>query len=202
MVTKKEIEDECDAKIANFSTKLENLEQEHKQFGEEEKQFEEWYAKKEVIRQKLKELEDRQYIGNWGSSYGWNHGIIPKEFQFEGVSPAVIKSALCELRDVAMNDIVKTKEWQELSQQERILGLLFHFTPRHKAIHSQIQQLQDDISWWERRKSKVQTRAGLIQIAKNIAESERWTEQDRKKRADIEEIKRRIIAKTNNYEVK
>jgi len=194
MVTKKEIEEECNSAIEEAQKKLEVLKEQRKAFVSEDKQEEKRQVTENEIDEQLKKLEAEQYIGNFGSRDNWYHGRIPEEFGFKHEDSNEVKSALNELRIEKEEKIVNSKEYGELLSKREKLGYC-NFFAEHRKIHDEIEDCENTIKWKKEIIRDIQDKGFLISYGKDIVRYRKMKEAKMIKDKKIKKFKEIIIKK-------
>jgi len=197
-ITRKQIIDECNAKIAESELKLNELEQSHLQYSDEDKQ--------ESVREKLNNklwnqieaLENQSFIGNFGCYEYYSRGIIPEElivmFGLEDKFEELIclKEAMTRIRNEKLAKIKESDEYIAL-HNEYGLSSLSVITDNHSRIHADIIDVERNISWNKQRIDMALTRSGLMNITKHEAERNRHYQKSQIREIKIESYKSRLI---------
>lgn len=191
MVSKKEIEDECNKKITELQKELDELELQHKSYISEDQQDNQRYEKYKKLSRQLENLRNQCYLGNWGDYEHWYHSRVPQQFIFNEEDLREIKKALNILKDEKSNEIKEKEEYKKLSKlQDEVT--FSKFSEKHKELHKKIEDIQNSIKWNENRIKSIQTKGGLIKLTKDLAEYKRRDEANKIRGEKIQKYKEMI----------
>lgn len=196
MVSKKEIEDECNAEIAKLQKELETLNEEHKQFAHEDELIRANSAKYCELSEKQEKLALRAYEGNWGSRENWYCSRLPKIYEdnFAHYELDNVKSVLKELHKEKLEQIKESEEYLALDDEMQKLNLIrFRKSARHKEIEDAIDGVEHRIDFNNRRINKIQTKGGLIEVCKILAEQKRAAEDNETGAKQYAECKKLVL---------
>jgi hypothetical protein len=192
MTSKTELEQEYKTGIENAEKKLKTLEEKHKTFLSEDTQAEQQEEEKNILYHQQHELMQEQYKGNFGTYENWYHGKIPKKFYFNQEDREKIKEALTELKDENLKKIESSNEYKAIDIKIKKLFFNQIFSDEHETIHKDIDGLTHQIIYYKNKLSLIQTKGGLIQVSKEIAERKRWEEKQNETKEKIAKYKEMI----------
>ncbi len=172
MVTKQEIENECQKKIEQLQKELIILEEQHKGFTFEDEEDEKRIIVERKLSLQLNEMEYQQYEGNFGTKIDWYHGRIPNRFVFNEEDREEIKKALNEIRKENLEEMENTNLYKKISK-DREKVLWSNFSSQHTALHLRIEDLKYKIQWNENRIKMVQDKGEMIKIGRDETENKK-----------------------------
>jgi len=195
MVTKQEIETECQKEIEKLQKELSDLEEQHKKFTSEDEDEIKRQRDYNRLSNKLSVLENKSYLGNWGNYDNWYYSKIPSEFMFDESDSEEIKIALTQIKDESLKRIEETEEYKKVSEEKEKVTWS-KFSKEHSKIHEKIEDLERSVKWNENRINSIQTKGGLIELTKHLAQQKRQEESNKNKQEKVKEYKERILNAT------
>lgn len=179
MTTKIKLENEAKEQKQKLIEELETLEKEHLSYEnediEENKRNDIWNS----YQTKKNLLLDESWKGNWENRENWYNSRIPikyKNWYSKGDNEDyekrhALQEALTRKHKEKETKIIESKEYKLLKQkQEEIEEPII--SDIHNNLHRKIQDINNDIFFWNRRLRELDDKGTFISLCKRLKENE------------------------------